>query len=119
MLPSGPKWKCKPWVPPHPTKKPVRLYYRDPIECLECLFNNPLLADVIKLVPFRQFKTAEKLVRVFSEWMSGNVAWEMQASLHFCHLIDPINADFIRMHSLMAQHYLALFYHRIRPPSRP
>jgi len=30
--------------------------------------------------PFRVFKTAEKLVRVYGEWMSGDVAWEMQVT---------------------------------------
>lgn len=42
--------------------------------------------------PFREFKTAEKLVRVYNEWMSGNVAWNMQVtnSHSYYSLIDYI-----------------------------
>lgn len=86
ILPPGPQWKYKPLETNQPTKKPVKLFYRDGVECLESLFNNPLVASSIDLSPFRLFKSAEKLVRVFSEWMSGDTAWEMQVrSPHLVH----------------------------------
>jgi hypothetical protein len=78
MLPEGPQWKCKPWPTSHPTKRPINLFYRDSMDCLSALFGNPLFTDHILYGPFRVFKTAEKLVRVYGEWMSGNVAWQMQ-----------------------------------------
>jgi hypothetical protein len=78
LLPRGPIWKCKPWPVTHPTKSPVQLFYRDPIECIISLLNSPLSANDIEFTPYRVFRTAEKLVRVYSEWMSGNVAWDMQ-----------------------------------------
>lgn len=115
MLPPGPQWKCKPWNTPHATKKPVKLYFRDPIECVESLFNNPLLADAIKLVPFRQFKTAEKLVRVFSEWMSGNVAWDMQVSRRLLrYRVQDINSQLIRASCLLVRLSSALYYLQIK-----
>jgi hypothetical protein len=80
MLPAGPQWKCKPWNTSHATKKPVKIFYRDAIECLESLFNNPLLSDAIRFAPFRLFRTAQKLVRVYTEWLTGNAAWDMQVS---------------------------------------
>jgi hypothetical protein len=74
MLPPGPQWKCQPWNPVHPTKNPVKLYYRDAIECLESLFGNPLFVDALQFTPFRLFMATEKLVRAYSEWMSGDIA---------------------------------------------
>jgi hypothetical protein len=82
MLPPGPQWKCQLWNPVHPTKNPVKLYYRDAIECLESLFGNPLFVDALQFAPFRLFTAAEKLVRAYSEWMSGDIAWEAQVRLH-------------------------------------
>ena len=64
----------------HPTKVPIKLFYRDAIECIEALFNNPLFADSMQYSPFRVFKTAERLVRIYGEWMSGDVAWKLQVS---------------------------------------
>jgi len=78
MLPAGPLWKCKPWAANHPTKSPLQLFYRDPIECIESLLNSPLSADDIEFTPYKLYKTAEKSIRVYSEWLSGDVAWTMQ-----------------------------------------
>lgn len=58
----------------------MKLYYRDPLECLEFLFRNPLFADHIDFCPRRVYRTAERLVRIYSEWMTGDSAWEMQVS---------------------------------------
>ncbi len=78
MLPTGPLWKCKLWAANHPTKSPLQLFYRDPIECIESLLNSPLSADDIEFTPYKLYKTAEKSIRVYSEWLSGDVAWTMQ-----------------------------------------
>lgn len=80
MLPSGPEWKFKPIPTQVPTKTPVRLFLRDPIECIQSLYSNPLLKDEFDVEPFRIYKTAEKLVRVYTEWMSGDCAWQMQVT---------------------------------------
>jgi hypothetical protein len=117
MLPPGPQWKCQPWETVYPTKIPVKLYYRDAIECLESLFGNPLFADALQFAPFRLFKTAQKLVRVYNEWMSGNVAWEMQVSSHsLCYGFSDVSV-WIRANYLLAQLSLARFCHPIRRPS--
>lgn len=42
------------------------------------LMQNPLLADHLEFTPFRIFKTAEKAMRVYTEWLSGDAAWAMQ-----------------------------------------
>ena len=78
MLPAGPSWKCKPWTTSHPTKSPLQLFYRDPIECIQSLLNSPLSADEFEFAPYKLYKTAERSIRVYSEWLSGDVAWSMQ-----------------------------------------
>ncbi|KAG1770780.1 hypothetical protein EV702DRAFT_952803, partial [Suillus placidus] len=51
MLPSGPSWKCQIIPLTHPTKYLIQLFWRDPIECLDSLFSNPLFHDKLDFVP--------------------------------------------------------------------
>ncbi|KAG2158271.1 uncharacterized protein EDB93DRAFT_1238045 [Suillus bovinus] len=78
MLPSGPSWKCQTIPSLHPTKLPICLFWRDPIECLESLFSNPLFHDKLDFIPHRMYKMAVQLLRVYSEWLTGNSAWDVQ-----------------------------------------
>jgi hypothetical protein len=50
------------------------------VACLESILHNPLIADHIDMVPFQLFKTAEKTMRIYTEWLSGNQAWDIQVS---------------------------------------
>jgi hypothetical protein len=56
----------------------VHLYWRDPLDCIELLFNNPRFAKDIDLVPECIYTTAERTVRIYGEWMTGEAAWKMQ-----------------------------------------
>ena len=67
LLPSGPKWRYRIMPTAKPTKSPVRLFYRDTVECLEALFQHPLFHDQLDLIPRCVYRTAERLVRVYSE----------------------------------------------------
>ncbi|KAG2123729.1 hypothetical protein DEU56DRAFT_701519, partial [Suillus clintonianus] len=78
MLPNGPNWKCQVVPSVYPTKHPIRLFWRDPIECLESLFSNPLFHDKLDFIPRHVYKTAAHLLQVYSEWLTGDAAWEMQ-----------------------------------------
>jgi len=78
LLPAGPTWKCTPWKPLYPTKTAVNLFHRDPIECIQSILSNPHVANHIHYTPLCVFKTAEKLIRVYSEWWTGHVAWDLQ-----------------------------------------
>ncbi|KAG2123438.1 hypothetical protein DEU56DRAFT_745404 [Suillus clintonianus] len=80
-LPSGPRWKSQVIPTLHPTKSPVILYWRDPIECIASIFNHPLFHGHIDLTPRKVYTTAEKLCRVYTEWMTGNDAWDMQSAI--------------------------------------
>ena len=87
MLPRGPEWRCKPWETAYPTKKPLHLYYRDPLECIQSILYHPLVKDFIKLSPFRLYESAAKTMRFYTEWLSGDVAWSMQVHFFFLYKI--------------------------------
>ena len=80
ILPTGPKWQCTPWTTVHPTKVPLKLFHRDSLDCVQSILHSPLMKDNIHLTPLRVFKTAEKMMRVYGQWMTGDVAWGMQVS---------------------------------------
>ncbi|KAJ7046412.1 hypothetical protein C8F04DRAFT_1206239 [Mycena alexandri] len=81
ILPKGPQWKSVPWRTEYPTKSPLTVYYRDPLECVQHLLSNPLVQDHIHFTPFRLWASADKLMRVYTEWLSGDIAWKMQEQL--------------------------------------
>ncbi|KAG1876220.1 hypothetical protein F4604DRAFT_1680422 [Suillus subluteus] len=78
LPPEAPQWHCKTIDTTYPTKSPVRLFWRNPLDCLKALFSNPLFSESIELTLQQIYKTAEHLVRVYGEWISGDLAWRMQ-----------------------------------------
>jgi hypothetical protein len=84
MLPKVPEWKSKEiTLPDHQTSEPMHLFYRDALDCVEYMFGNPLFANHMDFCPVRLYQDAEQTIRVYSEWMTGNAAWEMQVRLIF------------------------------------
>ncbi|KAG2122736.1 hypothetical protein DEU56DRAFT_745840 [Suillus clintonianus] len=81
MLPSGPRWMSQIIPTSHPTKSPVVLYWRDPLECIATLFNHPLFHNRMDFTPRKVYTTAEKQCRVYTEWMTGSGAWNMQSAI--------------------------------------
>ncbi|KAF9455249.1 hypothetical protein BDZ94DRAFT_1180388, partial [Collybia nuda] len=79
MLPKAPEWKCKPWTTVYPTKKPIYLYYRDPLDCIQSILYNPLVKNFIQFTPFRLYESATKAMRIYTGWLSGDNAWSMQS----------------------------------------
>ncbi|KAG2352145.1 hypothetical protein BDR07DRAFT_1315068 [Suillus spraguei] len=81
MLPKGPSWKCQTIPLLNPTKSPIQLFWRDPMECLESLFSNPLFHDQLNFVPRRIYTTSAQLLCVYSEWLTSDSAWEIQVCM--------------------------------------
>ncbi|KAG1808474.1 hypothetical protein EV424DRAFT_1574242 [Suillus variegatus] len=81
ILPGGPPWMSQVIPTAHPTKSPVILYWRDPLECIASLLNHPFFHDRMDFTPRRVYATAQRLCRVYSEWMTGDNAWNMQSAL--------------------------------------
>ncbi|KIK14014.1 hypothetical protein PISMIDRAFT_117769, partial [Pisolithus microcarpus 441] len=80
-LPKGLCWKIRIVPTHHPTTSPIELYWRDPLECIEALFNHPFYAGKMDYSPFRMFTAAGQIMRVYSEWMSSDGAWELQVKV--------------------------------------
>ncbi|KAI5987812.1 hypothetical protein EDD15DRAFT_2173050 [Pisolithus albus] len=78
VLPSGPAWLCEEMEPESPTKHPVRLFYRQPLECLQSLLSHPLLTPHISFVPRKVWTSAARVCHIYDEWLSGDRAWEIQ-----------------------------------------
>ncbi|KAG1889115.1 uncharacterized protein F5891DRAFT_1198690 [Suillus fuscotomentosus] len=80
-LPSGPHWLSQVIPTVHPTKSPVILYWRNPLECIMSILNHPFFHDQIDCMPRRVYTTAQRLCRVYSEWMTADDRWNMQSAL--------------------------------------
>ena len=88
-------------------KKPVYLFFRDPLECVQSIMESPLVTDHLKFIPFRAFKTAEKIMWIYTEWLTGDHAWMMQ--VRFRHdSLEQMPTMSISMNFLQARHYWAL-----------
>jgi hypothetical protein len=90
MLPKGPEWLCHPWTPVHLTKKPLYLYYRNPIDYIQSILYNPLVEKFIQYTLFRLYQTATKAMCIYAEQLSGDVVWSMQVS-HLSQNICPVS----------------------------
>ena len=74
-----PKWKFKTVsLTGHPTREPMLLFHCDTLECVEYLFGNPTFVDQIDFQPVRLYRDLKRTVCMYSEWVTGNTAWEMQ-----------------------------------------
>lgn len=82
MLPKVPDWKSKKIaLPGYATREPMYLFFRDALDCVEYLFGNPLFAGHMDFSPTRLYRDAEQTIRIYSEWMTGDTAWNMQVRL--------------------------------------
>lgn len=89
LLPSGPAWKVTEWPTPtdHPVKNPpMNLFYHDALECMQTIIGSPLVKDHIHFEPLRLFNVSTQVMRVYTEWLTGDVAWNMQVKLPQCML---------------------------------
>jgi hypothetical protein len=80
MLPKAPEWRWKRWDTQYPTKKKLDLFYRDPLACIQSILSSPLMKDHLQFSPLRVFDSSARAMRIYSEWLTGDVAWSMQVS---------------------------------------
>lgn len=80
ILPPTPQWGSLPLKthPDFPAKHQLDLYYRNPLECIEALMQNPMVIDFIGYSPMRIYRSAARVLRVYNEWLSGSAAWDVQ-----------------------------------------
>ena len=108
LLPSGPQWKRRSIKPESSAKHDFQLFYRDAIECLQHLIHLPSINGWIEFVPKRIYSTADRLQHIYTEWITGDRAWELQV----CTITGSRTIDHFtfRMHFLTVQLFLALFF---------
>lgn len=85
ILPRGPQWVSEILTSDHPVKQPIRLFYRNAVECLQALLSHPLFEPHISFVPRKVWTSAAKICRIYDEWLSGDRAWKMQVRLLVLH----------------------------------
>ena len=66
------------------TAKPVVLFYRDPLECIQALLWNPGFEGKWDFTPRRVYDDPERQNRIYGEWMTSDGAWAAQVSIPSC-----------------------------------
>ncbi|KIK19381.1 hypothetical protein PISMIDRAFT_13714 [Pisolithus microcarpus 441] len=69
LLPSGPRWKYR------------SVFYRDTIECLQHLIHSPSNSGQVHFVPKKIYSAADHTQRIYTDWLTGDQAWELQDAL--------------------------------------
>ncbi|KAI6004944.1 hypothetical protein EDD15DRAFT_2359872 [Pisolithus albus] len=81
LLPSGPRWKCRSVKTESPTRCALQVFYRDAIECLQHLIHSPSNNGLIHFVPEKIYSAADRTQRIYTDWLTGDRAWELQDAL--------------------------------------
>lgn len=114
LLPSGPRWLSREVsIPGFATKDPIVLYYRDSIECIKFLLQNPIFAGRIRFSP--EFHYDIHGARTYSDWIMSDGAWEMQ--VWEVTLYEAFLTGTFRTKCQSAQRFSVPFFHRTRPSS--
>ena len=83
-LPAAPKWKMQDIsLNGYRTAKPLVLFYRDPLECVQTLLRNPIYEGKWKFSAQRLYKDPNRQNRFYSDWMTGDGAWSAQVRTAF------------------------------------
>jgi hypothetical protein len=77
------------------------------------------MKDYLHFTPLRVFKTAERLMRIYSEWRTGDIAWKMQVCVYLIHHDPPYTKFYSRHNCLLEPLSLAPFCPQTKPLSRP
>ncbi|KAG2132153.1 uncharacterized protein EDB93DRAFT_1243059 [Suillus bovinus] len=59
LLPPVPKWQYRIVSTTHPTKQPLHLYWRNPLDCIESLFSHPFFANEMDVTPQCVYDTSQ------------------------------------------------------------
>ena len=89
-LPSGVQWQCETIdltgdnvdEDGDPMTETLKLWFRDPVECVKELLGNPTFKDSIRYAPERIFNDPEHTTQRFSEMWTGDWWWKQQVSTY-------------------------------------
>jgi hypothetical protein len=69
-MPGGPPWMSAEIVLKDAPNEPQTLFYRDPVECADILFQNPTFKDCMDFAPRRVYE-ADGTTRLYHEMASA------------------------------------------------
>ncbi|OBZ76392.1 hypothetical protein A0H81_03784 [Grifola frondosa] len=118
-LPCGVDWQCRDVqltgdIPDQDGKvltENLELWFRDPVECIRELFNNPAFRDVLTYTPERCFVNAEGENRVINEMWTADWWNDLQETLDLLAKQDATAHD-----SASKDRYKSLGLRPIHPP---
>jgi hypothetical protein len=62
-------------------QKPLYFYWRDALDVIEYIFGNPVFAPYMQYDPQRLWTDISRTERIYSEYMTGDFAWQSQVKL--------------------------------------
>ena len=83
-LPKVPTWKMQDIsFTGYKTAKPIVLFYRNPLECIQALLQNPTFEGKWTFSTQQVYDDSSRQNHVYSDWMSGDRAWSAQVSTSY------------------------------------
>ncbi|KAH8999792.1 hypothetical protein EDB86DRAFT_3063873 [Lactarius hatsudake] len=80
-LPDPPRWYCEEMIIEGYESEKITFYWRDALDVIEYIFGNPIFAPYMQYDPQRVWTDISKAERVYSEYMTGDFAWQSQDRL--------------------------------------
>ncbi|KAH8991606.1 hypothetical protein EDB86DRAFT_3065127 [Lactarius hatsudake] len=80
-LPDPPRWYCEEMIIEGYESEKITFYWRDALDVIEYIFGNPIFAPYMQYDPQRVWTDISKAERVYSEYMTGDFAWQSQVPL--------------------------------------
>ncbi|KAG6904113.1 hypothetical protein DXG01_012539, partial [Tephrocybe rancida] len=85
-LPPVPSWRHQTFTyPRYKTKDPITIFWRDPLEVVKALYSNPIFTPCIELNPYKLYPSLNSDDQMYTEFMSGDFAWDYQPTLQIGH----------------------------------
>ena len=85
-LPDPPRWFCQEMViDGYQSKRPIYFYWHDALKVIEYIFGNLIFASHMQFDPHRLWSDQIKSERIYSEYMTGDFAWQSQVC---CQIFD-------------------------------
>ncbi|KAH8987547.1 hypothetical protein EDB86DRAFT_3065710 [Lactarius hatsudake] len=80
-LPDPPRWYCEEMIIEGYESEKITFYWCDALDVIEYIFGNPIFAPYMQYDPQRVWTDISKAERVYSEYMTGDFAWQSQDRL--------------------------------------
>ena len=80
-LPKVPEWKTQVIsLDGYETAQPVVLFYRDPLEIIQALLQNPIFKGKWAFTAWKVYEDAGRQNHIYSDWMTSNGTWSARVS---------------------------------------